>query len=65
MLTLRKGTIYTERNFQSKLKFNIFLYFIQFCIKCNQIWYKQQLIHAAIHGNDKSVDKSHIVDHEA
>ena len=34
-----------------------FLYFIQLCIKCDQIWHKQQ----NIHGNDKSVDKSHIV----
>ena len=36
------------------------LYFIQFCIKCNKIWHKQQIIHDTTHGNDISVDKSHM-----
>ena len=51
---------YPERNFQRKMKFK-FLYFIQFCIKCNHIWYMQQRNHDTIHGNNKSVDKSHMV----
>ena len=44
---------YSERNFQSKMKFNG-LYFIQFCIKCNKIWLKQQIIHVTKHGNHKA-----------
>ena len=42
------------------MKFN-FLYITQFCIKCNEIWRKQQIIHDPIYGNDKNVDKSHIL----
>ena len=42
------------------MKFN-FVYFIQFCIKWNQIWDKRPITHDTIHGNDKSVDKSHII----
>ena len=42
------------------MKFD-FLYFIQFCMKCDKICHKQQIIHDTIHGTDKSVDKFHII----
>ena len=51
----RNTWFYTDRYFQRKMKSN-FLYFIQFCIKCNKIWYKQRIFHVTIHANDKSVD---------
>ena len=54
---------YTERNFQRKMKFRC-LYFIHFCIKRNQIWRKQRIIHDTINGYVKSVDKSQIVQHK-
>ena len=41
------------------MKFIFFVYVIQFCINRNQLWHKQRIIHDTIHGNDKSVDKSH------
>ena len=51
--------LYTDRNFQRKMIF--FYVFIQFGIKCNQIWHN----HVTIYGNDKSVNKSHIVKHKS
>ena len=44
----------------AKTKSNV-LYFIKFCIKCNQICHKQWMIHGTIHDHDKSVAKFHIV----
>ena len=41
--------LYTEINFLRKMKF-YFLYFIQFCIKCDQIWHKQRTVHDTIYG---------------
>ena len=58
MLQLRRGK-YTERNFQCKRKFNI-LYFIQFCIKCNQIRHKQQIIYDTIRDRIKVLTSPHV-----
>ena len=58
-LCLGHGSIYTVRNFQREMNLSC-LYFIQFYIKCNQIWHKQGIIHDTIHANDESVDDSHV-----
>ena len=49
--------ILTETSKQNEFNY---LYFLQFCIKCNQIWHKQQINYDTIEGNDK-VLTSHIV----
>ena len=59
MYRLSTVFIYTERNFERKMKFNV-LYYIPVCIKCNQIWHKQRIIHDTMHGNNKSVGKSRV-----